>query len=63
MSAESLLLMPEVLEPPELNLVRFITMLVIPSVVFDSDNDLKCFALFLCCICDGKVPAGSVLDR
>lgn len=63
MLTESLLLTPDVLESPELNLVRLTTMLVMPSVVFDSDNDRMCLALFLCCICDGSVPTGRVLER
>lgn len=61
MLTESALLTPEVLESPELNLVRFTT--EIASVVLDSDSDLKCFALPFCCICDGNVPTGRVLER
>lgn len=61
MLSESALLTPDVLESPELNLVRFTT--EIASVVLDSDKDLKCFALLFCCICDGKVPTGRVLER
>lgn len=60
---ESQLLTPDVLESPELNLVRFMTILVIPSVVFDSDNERMCLALLTLYICDGKVPTGSVLER
>lgn len=43
---ESALLTPEVFESPELKRVRFTTEM--PSVVLDSDNDRKCFALLLC---------------
>lgn len=43
---ESQLLKPDVFESPELNLVRFTTIEVIPSVVFDSDSDRICLALF-----------------
>jgi hypothetical protein len=46
MLTESQLLTPEVFESPELNLVLLTTIEVIPSVVFDSDNDRKCLALF-----------------
>lgn len=63
MLTESQLLTPDVLESPELNRVRFRTIVVIPSVVFDSDNDRKCLAPFLCCICDGSVPIGRVVER
>lgn len=58
-----MLLNPEVLESPELNLVRFIIIPVIPSDVFDSDKDRKCLdPMPFDCICDGSVPAGRVLD-
>jgi hypothetical protein len=61
---ESALLTPDVFESPELKRVRFVavdTIPVMPSVVFDSDNERMCLAFF--CICDGSVPTGSVLDR
>lgn len=63
MFTESQLLTPEVLESPELNLVLLTTIDVIPSVVFDSESDRKCFAPLFWCIWDGKVPTGSVLER
>jgi len=62
MLIESQLLTPDVLESPELNLVRCVVIPVMPSVVFDSDNERKCLALFRWCIRDG-VPAGSVRER
>lgn len=60
---ESQLLTPDVLESPELNLVRFMVIPVIPSVVFDSDSERMCLALVRLYICDGKVPTGRVLER
>lgn len=51
---ESLLLTPEVFESPELKRVRFVAVPddipVIPSVVFDSDNERMCFAVLFDCI-------------
>lgn len=49
---ESLLLTPEVFESPELKRVRFVVeaIPVIPSVVFDSDNERMCFAELFECI-------------
>jgi hypothetical protein len=46
MLIESQLLTPDVFESPELNLVLLTTIDVIPSVVFDSESDRKCLALF-----------------
>lgn len=60
---ESQLLTPDVFESPELYLCLLRIILVMPSVVFDSDSDRICLTLLLCSICDGNVPAGSVLDR
>lgn len=63
---ESLLLTPEVFESPELNRVRFVVLIdipVIPSVVFDSDNERMCLFAPRESICDGKLPTGSVLER
>lgn len=63
---ESQLLTPDVFESPELNRVRFVvgaaTILVMPSVVLDSDNDRICLELFES-ICEGKLPTGSVRER
>lgn len=65
MLTESQLLTPEVFESPELKRVLLVVLVaipVMPSVVFDSDNDRICLEL-LASICEGKLPTGNVRER